>query len=440
MSSPSSSPASLSPGVPALPGRGYLKSVDFPIHLMGYWWLIWIGVSVSPLNDFLAPSFATVAQFLLLIVSFFAGHAFAKWFRPFDPTGPATPARGLRAGAPRVRWALGLAVTGCLLMLLVSLRMAGAFETGFVEYFLRIRLAFAEGGVPTLTGMRSLDVLTKVLAFPLSYTILLVLLAIEMTSFKRLFFICLANIFCFAYLWQVNYPFIHLFWFMIFYTLLTAQRRGHFNKKVLLVAVLLFAGLIASAANRGGGDVLAGFQRYIVDYHLIGFSFYDHHYHDPRSILHSYSYGRSSLGFLDQVLEEFLKPLSLGYQSASLETQGFNEDPVDIGATESMTFNAFGTILWSLYRDFDLVGIFLGGFAYGVAATMARYRSARSWQAGALFLMLAAAWMIGMMVSPLEEVYFWFTIVTLALIGVVNRGVRWSRQAPTNASVPEFTT
>lgn len=404
---------------------GYLKSVDFPIHLMGYWWLVWIGVSVSPLNDFLKPSFATVAQFLLLIASFFAGHAVMRWFRPFDPSPPASLSRGLRVRASRVRWALALAVGGCLAMLLVSLKLSGAFETSFVEYFLRIRLAFAEGGVPTLTGTRTLDVLTKVLAFPLSYTVLLILLSIELTSFKRLFFGSLAGIFCFAYLWQVNYPFIHLFWFMIFYTLLTAQRRGRFNRKILIGALLLFGGLVASAANRGGGDVLEGFQRYIVNYHLVGFSFYDHHFHDPDSILHSYSWGRSSLGFLDQVLEEFLKPFSVGYQSASLETQGFNEDPVDIGAHESMTFNAFGTILWSLYRDFDIFGIFIGGFAYGAAATLARYRSAHSWHSGALFLMLAAAWMIGMMVSPLEEVYFWFTIVALAIFSVINRGVRW---------------
>jgi oligosaccharide repeat unit polymerase len=420
-----SSPAVAAPSGAAPLHRSYLKSVDFPIHLMALWWLFWIGVSVSPLNDFLAPSWASVAQYVLLIVSFFAGHAAMKWFRPFDARPAATPMRGLRSGTSRMRCALALSTLGCLAMLLVCLRMSGAFETSFVEYFLRVRLAFAEGGNPTLTGIRSLDVLTKILFFPLSYTVLLMLLAIDLTAFKRLFLVCIVNVLCFAYLWQVNYPFIHLFWFMVFYTLVSAQRHGHFNKKILAVASLLFVGLMASAANRFGGDVLGGFQRYIVDYHLIGFSYYDHQYLDPRSILHSPSYGRSSLGFLDQVLEEFLKPLSLGYQSASLETQGFNETPVDIGAHESMTFNAFGTILFSLYRDFDLPGVFLGGFAYGAAATFARYRSAHSWRAGALFMMLAAAWMIGMMVSPLEEVYFWFTIVALGLFGIVNRGVRW---------------
>jgi len=402
---------------------GYLKSVDFPIHIMMYWWLLWIAIATSPLNDFIKPSMAVVVQFLLLITSFFAGHLSMKWLFPLKRYQFVPPFRGLRVGALRVRWVLYFLVGMCLIMLLVSLKLSGAFETNFINYFLRIRQAFAEGGSPTLTGTRLLDVLTKILFFPLSYTVLLVLLAIDLAALRVIFFACLINVVCFAYLWQVNYPFIHLFWFLVFYTLIGAQRRGHYNKKILLAAGLVFVGLIASAANRFGGDLVGGFQHYIVQYHLIGFTYYDQSYLNQTSILHSSSFGRSSLGFLDQILEALLKPFQFGYRSASLETQGFNEASVDIGATEPMYFNAFGTILYSLYRDFKLVGICVGGVIYGAAVTYSRYCSDYSWRAGAAFLMLAAAWMIGMMVSPLEEVYFWFSIITIGLLSIVNRGV-----------------
>ncbi len=87
--------------------------------------------------------------------------------------------------------------------------------------------------------------------------------------------------------------------------------------------------------------------------------------------------------------------------------------------------NAFGTIIFTLYRDFNFVGILLGGFLYGAVVTYARYRSHMSWWHGALFLMLAPAWMMGMMVSPLEAAYFWFVIVALGSLQLVNRGVRW---------------
>jgi hypothetical protein len=39
--------------------------------------------------------------------------------------------------------------------------------------------------------------------------------------------------------------------------------------------------------------------------------------------------------------------------------------------------------------------------------------------------MLASAWMMGMMVSPLEQAYFWFATVALGLLALVNRGLSW---------------
>jgi hypothetical protein len=108
-----------------------------------------------------------------------------------------------------------------------------------------------------------------------------------------------------------------------------------------------------------------------------------------------------------------------------LENAGFNERNLDLGATDVLEFNAFGTILFGFYRDFNIVGIALGGMIYGAVATLARYKSARSWISGALFLLLAAAWMMGLMVDPIEEAYFWWVIVALYLFGVFNRGLRW---------------
>lgn len=404
---------------------GYLTSPDFPIHLMGYWWLIWIGLSLSPLNEFVTPTWATVAQFLLLIVAFFAGHTVMKRFRPFDPAPPPSTTRGLRLESARVRWTLGLATAGCFVMLVTSLKLAGAFDTSFVEYFVKLRIADDRAVQAVATGSRALDVLTKILAFPLSYTMLIVTLAVNIAGLRKIFITCLVNFICFAYLWQINYPLIHLFWLMIFYVLVTAQQRGQFSKNNLGVATIVLVILTASASNRFGGDILGGFRRYVVGYHLVGFSFYDHQYRDPHSILHEHTFGRSSLGFLDQVVEVSLKPFTLGYHAASSDNAEFTDTAVDIGTLESKEFNAFGTIIFTLYRDFHLIGIILGGFAYGAAATLVRYRSHRSWRSGALFLMLASAWMLGMMTSPLEAAYFWFIIVALGLLAIVNRGVRW---------------
>src|SRR5258708_38937190 len=62
----------------------YFKSPDFPIHLMCYWWLLWLAISYTDLNQFTTPSPATIAQYLLLIASFYIGHILVKIYRPFN--------------------------------------------------------------------------------------------------------------------------------------------------------------------------------------------------------------------------------------------------------------------------------------------------------------------------------------------------------------------
>jgi len=401
----------------------YLKSRDFPIHALAAWWVLWLAVSQSELSEFLPPSSEALAQFGTLIAAFLAGHAFVRHQHALGLRLLPARNRELALGSTRMRLALQGSVGLCAVMLLVSMRLSGALSDDFVEYFARVRLN--EGGADGVTGIRVLDVLTKIFAFPMSYTVILVILATDARQYRGTLLLAIANLLSFSYLWQVNYPLIHLFWFLVFHALIQAHRKGRFDLRVTLVMLVLFSTLLASAVNRFGGDVLGGLQRYIVGYHLIGFSFYDHQLQDPNSILHLHSLGRSSLGFLDQMLEAASKVVGVSYQAASFENSNFNDQAVDIGLQEVREFNAFGTFLFSLYRDFHLIGILLGGFIYGAAATHALYGSRHNWLCGALFLMLASAWMVGMMVNPLEQAYFWFAIVTLGLLALVNRGLRW---------------
>jgi oligosaccharide repeat unit polymerase len=400
----------------------YFKSTDFAIHLMVYWWLFWLAISFTPLNEFQEPSLASLAQFLLLIASFLLGHIGVKWLCAKN-RGRTVKSIGLNY--KRVYRALSISALFCLLLLTVSLALAGAFNTSFVEYFTKLRVLDGDLDSADVTGFHFLDVLTKILAFPLTYTIIVTTLAVEVASLRMVLAVCIASFGCYSYLWQVNYPLIHLFWLAVFYVLVDAQRHGQFNRKVLGIGAIICIGLMASAVYRFGGDIIGGLQRYIVGYHLVGFTFYDQQFQNPESILHAHTFGRSSLGFLEQVLQNALNPFDTGFQAASFANSEFNNTALDIGATEPMYFNAFGTVIFSLYRDFNVLGILIGGAVYGAVSTYALYRGHLSWRHGALFYMLASAWMMGMMVSPLESAYFWFVVLALGFLQIANRGVRW---------------
>jgi oligosaccharide repeat unit polymerase len=412
--------------VPFATVLNYLKSRDFPIHLMVFWWIFWLAVAHTELNEYMPPSGATVLQYALLLLSFLAGSKVVKHRQALGFGSMSTQLRTLKSHSLRMRFALRSCALLCLVMLLAGLHLSGALTTDFIEYFAKLRMD-AEG-VASLTGIRVLDVLTKVLAFPLSYTVILMALAGGAQSLRWTLAVCVVNLLAFSYLWQVNYPMIHLFWFLVFYSLIHAHHHARFDARVMFVTAIVFAALLASAINRFGGDVLGGLQRYVFGYHLVGFAFYDHQYRDPNSILHAYTFGRSSMGFLDQVLEALSKVAGAGYTAASAENSTYNDQAVDIGLQEAREFNAFGTLLFTFFRDFHVLGVAVGGFAYGAATTHALYRSGRNWVCGAIFLLLASSWMMGMMVSPLEQAYFWFVVVALGAFSLVNRGVTLAGQ------------
>ncbi len=399
----------------------YLKSRDFPIHLLAYWWMLWLALSYTELNEFLSPSGETLAQYAVLIVSFMLGHALIKHQHGLRLRVARSRRTIFRADSLRMRLAMRASALVCALMLLVSLRLSGALSESFFEYFAKLRMSGDDA--VELTGVRALDVLTKILAFPLSYTIILIALANNLQRYRITMVVCIFNLLAYSYLWQVNYPLIHLFWFLVFYVLIQAHRRGAFEFRTMVVVLVLMSTLLVSAVNRFGGDVLGGLQRYVVGYHLVGFSFYDHQFQNHDSILHAHTFGRTSLGFLDQMLEAALKRLGVSYKAASSENSTYNSDAIDIGAQEIREFNAFGTLLFGLYRDFHVLGIVVGGFLYGAMSTHTLYASARNWMSGALFIFLASSWMMGMMVNPLEQAYFWFAIVALGAFGLVNKGL-----------------
>ena len=117
--------------------------------------------------------------------------------------------------------------------------------------------------------------------------------------------------------------------------------------------------------------------------------------------------------FVVQVLDLILRPAALDYTAASFENRDQNMVPVSIG--NNFEGNAFGTILFSFYRDFSFVGILLGSVLYGATLAASFFKSKNNTRARAIFIMLSYGWFTGMMVSPLEQGYFWFAIIVISL-------------------------
>lgn len=115
-------------------------------------------------------------------------------------------------------------------------------------------------------------------------------------------------------------------------------------------------------------DVLfSGAFNSFMEYNMYGLRIFDLNLNDPSSIIHQHTYGRSLLGQIDAVFSILYRftidPTFLPANSVNGE---FLNTYFDVGKNTVITANAFGTIFFTLYRDFGLYGslFFSCGFGY----------------------------------------------------------------------------
>lgn len=398
----------------------YLNAKQCFIYILILWWVLWLTVAYFELGVYIRPSSVTFILFMMFIASFVLGHLFVnlycKVIHGVIPKSSST----FVSKSLLMSVVLNLIILSCLLVLIYSLYSSGALLTSFVDYFLALRSHGLDGN---LTGSKYLDILTKIIIFPASYSSLVLTLSIGINKSKFVFCISILNMLLFAYLWQVNYPIIHLFWLTVLYIFLKMIQSARFKFKSLMPPILLIVILALSAVNRFGGDFFGAIQQYFIGYHLIGFSFFDYQFNNPESILHVCSFGRSSLGFIDQIIDLLSRIAGLDYKSASMENVHYNSSLVDVSAIDGREINAFGTFLFGFYRDLKFLGIIIGGFCFGAISTYTLQYVEQSWVCRALLIVLASSWMVGMMVNPIEQSHFWFSIIFIYLMMVLNKSL-----------------
>jgi len=147
------------------------------------------------------------------------------------------------------------------------------------------------------------------------------------------------------------------------------------NVVAVLMLVLTVAGLTTWRLG-GNFDLAYVAEHYVVTYHTGGIALFNEKYNDPDSRLRTETtYGRSTLGGIEQYLAVGLRRIDSGYRAASSETGAAMDERTTIGyANRSpITLNAFNTILYTLYLDGRHLYIVLAGILYGMCV-MYKYK------------------------------------------------------------------
>lgn len=136
-----------------------------------------------------------------------------------------------------------------------------------------------------------------------------------------------------------------------------------------LVFILIFSiGTLRSSEKKI--DVKEFINVFIIDYHTESFSMFDHELKDKDSLLHERTYGRSSLGGIERgfsfLLGLFRIPFQFQVQSDLIG--GYLHKNRLLGYTsdgQPKEYNAFGSVLFSLYKDGGIPFTLLLGTLFG---------------------------------------------------------------------------
>ena len=390
---------------------------DRPFLFVLIWWIFWQVINHIEVIDITAASTLTNAIYLTMYISMLLGYYFVKL--AYSPN--------LKIEIPSLTSAVNLKkisknkltyiyLTVAFVVLVFGLYKSEAFSLGFTEYFLKMRGTDALGEV---TGISVLDNFIKIFIVPM----VMASSIFEMNSIKNTNKIhfkkaiwAFINVLAFTYLFQVNYVLILIMFLLLFYIIDSDSSNIYRSKVVKFIFLLVFVLVSMSAINRYGSfDILGVILYYPATYFSLSFSLFDYNL-NSNSIIHEHTYGLSFLGYFAVLPFIFFKAIGFSdfiYMPTVMENITHNNICVSLGGYKC--YNAFGSVAFSLYRDFGVLGIFLGGALYGSTVCYFNIMRRKSYIVEMCYFYLLAMGVIGIMVSPFDLPYFWFVFILLFL-------------------------
>jgi oligosaccharide repeat unit polymerase len=149
--------------------------------------------------------------------------------------------------------------------------------------------------------------------------------------------------------------------------ILFIKNKVNFNSFFVIISVVFFLFLITSIRSVDENDIFLKPLLSFIDYNLYGFRIFDNNLNDPNSIIHLHTFGRSMLGQVDAIFSIIYRlTVDSNFLPASSINGKFLDSYIDLGIKEVKTANAFGTLLFTFYRDFGTFGVIIYSTLLGI--------------------------------------------------------------------------
>ncbi|MCS3455404.1 hypothetical protein M2366_001471 [Aeromonas sp. BIGb0405] len=309
-------------------------------------------------------------------------------------------------------------------ILVFSVFKSAMLVTPFSEYFLMRRGGEIDGG-GLVSGIGLVDTLLKIYVYPSLVSVFFVQVASihtkNVVNYQQMFFV-ISQLFIYTYLFQVNYPVflvIIVLFFLFLNKRLDALSPINRNKKKLTLLILIFIGVVfLSAANRFGSfDIFGIVMYYPLSYFSLGISIFDLNFQNQLSLIHDHTFGLNLLGHLTLPLKYYFEIFLSDpkyFTPISIENITYLNEKINIGSGTPKYVNAFGTIFFSIYRDFGSAGVMLSPVLF--VALIYYYHIKNTLFSISCYYLFLFNGISALSVSPLDQPHFMFVFIFIFLM------------------------
>lgn len=412
-----------------------MKSIiQNPLNIVIAWWSLWGLVSVFSLTGLYVPSVKTYIVLGLFIIGLFVGGKLNKFLKsstlPIDINSDKLTEKYLDLIFKTCSYIL------YFVLLFLTIKSAFLLSSGYDPLSYKVNAFSSANQVGILFNNRLAENVYFLISSPVLFFLALYGLADfwKNATFSKLIVAFVFNgMDAFIRMGRINLYMIIVLFVIIF--IISDFRLILFIKKQLkqiLLLLLAFSLILFIGAQRGHGPVKQ-IELFVIDYHTLGFSLFDHELKDKTSSLNTRTtYGRLSVGGLETIFTILIRQFNRDYYSPALENSirmasksivvGVENPPTSM-FNGVKTYNSFYTLLYTFYSDGGILGVVLGGLVIGFLLEYFFIRwkhNQRILDALYLILLISVA-ILSIFMSQLEIMRTWMILFLLVFLSLVSK-------------------
>lgn len=231
---------------------------------------------------------------------------------------------------------------------------------------------------------------------------------------------------------------VNLYMMILLFSIVFIMTNNHLvtfirsKKKQLLVVFFTFISILVIGAQRGYTPSQQ-LKLFVIDYHTVGFTLFDHELKDKSSPLNSNTtYGRLSIGGLETILTIMIRRFDKDYYSPALANSiRMADNSIIVGVEDPPTrifkgvkvYNSFYTLLYTFYSDGGYLGIILGGIILGFLLEYFYRKFLIQGKVIDLFLLIlvVSVVLLSIFMSQLEIMRTWIVLIVLIFLDFYSR-------------------